>query len=443
MKRLLAYLFLVFFFITPSFSADEFTKRLDKLTKQLDATKEMYDDGVLSEEDYEKTKNILLDKVDTTKKAVKEKKVTEEKKKAEISKKVAKQLDTIKEMYDDGVLSEEDYEKTKNILLDKVDTTKKAVKEKKVTEEKELNEILSNQLNVIAKLYDDGMLSEEEYKATKNILLDKAETVIKEQLAKGTLIRPKISIEKRGNEFYEKAELIYGNYKIYTHRPGGIKIRRITDNKTMVVISDQLKTKYYNEGKSIFDINVTKEKSKSSNKNEYKLELKKDGIKLLHWESRYIPKHRTFFYQVLTGNYVPFHFYVKLPAKNAHALNISMFNKKISRAMKKAKKKLAVEYNMTPEEIDKIMKKRTEEKVSEKSAKIAVQKSVEEAIEKSVGKEFAKTLEDATESAAEKVVEETVSTTVSEALSTAIDKTLSSTAVKTNFDQVRSMENLD
>ena len=58
MKRLLAYLFLVFFFITPSFSADEFTKRLDKLTKQLDATKEMYDDGVLSEEDYEKTKNI-------------------------------------------------------------------------------------------------------------------------------------------------------------------------------------------------------------------------------------------------------------------------------------------------------------------------------------------------------------------------------------------------
>ncbi len=131
MKRLLAYLFLVFFFITPSFSADEFTKRLDKLTKQLDATKEMYDDGVLSEEDYEKTKNILLDKVDTT---------------------------------------------------------KKAVKEKKVTEEKELNEILSNQLNVIAKLHDDGMLSEEEYKATKNILLDKAETVIKEQLAKGTLI---------------------------------------------------------------------------------------------------------------------------------------------------------------------------------------------------------------------------------------------------------------
>ena len=138
MKRLLAYLFLVFFFITPSFSADEFTKRLDKLTKQLDATKEMYDDGVLSEEDYEKTKNILLDKVDTT---------------------------------------------------------KKAVKEKKVTEEKELNEILSNQLNVIAKLYDDGMLSEEEYKATKNILLDKAETVIKEQLDKGALIRPKISIE--------------------------------------------------------------------------------------------------------------------------------------------------------------------------------------------------------------------------------------------------------
>ena len=87
--------------------------------------------------------------------------------------------------------------------------------------------------------------------------------------------------------------------------------------------------------------------------------------------------------------------------------------------------------------------KKHKEKVSEKSAKTVIQKSVEEAIEKSVGKEFAKTLEDATESAAEKVVEETVSTTVSEAVSTAIDKTLSLTAVETNFNQVRSMDNLD
>ena len=32
-------------------------------------------------------------------------------------------------------------------------------------------------------------------------------------------------------ENYEKMEMLIGDYRIYTHRPGGIKIRKISDNK--------------------------------------------------------------------------------------------------------------------------------------------------------------------------------------------------------------------
>ena len=41
-------------------------------------------------------------------------------------------------------------------------------------------------------------------------------------------------------------------------------------------------------------------------------QLKKDGVKLLHFEGRYVPKHRAYFYQVLTGNFTAFHFYIKI-----------------------------------------------------------------------------------------------------------------------------------
>ena len=66
-----------------------------------------------------------------------------------------------------------------------------------------------------------------------------------------------------------------------------------------------------------------------------------EGRKILHWEGRYIPHHKAFFYQVLTGNFVPFHFYIKMKARPAIALNMGEFNKKIDKAVRKAKERLA------------------------------------------------------------------------------------------------------
>ena len=48
------------------------------------------------------------------------------------------------------------------------------------------------------------------------------------------------------NKNFEKMEMVIGDYRIYTHRPGGIKIKRISDKKQLAVIGDNLKVKYSN-----------------------------------------------------------------------------------------------------------------------------------------------------------------------------------------------------
>ena len=50
---------------------------------------------------------------------------------------------------------------------------------------------------------------------------------------------------------------------------------------------------------------------------------------ILRWVGRYVPEHKATFYQVLALNYIPFHYYVKIPSKNAVAVNMKLFNRKI------------------------------------------------------------------------------------------------------------------
>ena len=55
-------------------------------------------------------------------------------------------------------------------------------------------------------------------------------------------------VKDPGKRGWEKAEIVFKNYKIVTYRPGGIKVVRISDNKTLLRISDNFKYKYYNNG---------------------------------------------------------------------------------------------------------------------------------------------------------------------------------------------------
>ncbi|MDB3889804.1 hypothetical protein OAN41_05415 [Candidatus Pelagibacter sp.] len=200
-------------------------------------------------------------------------------------------------------------------------------------------------------------------------------------------------------ETYEKMEMLIGDYRIFTHRPGGIKIRRISDNKQLVVFSDKFKIKFYNDGDEIFDFILDEKKENIS--------IKFKDIELFTWKGKYVPKHQAYFFQVMTYNNQPFHYYINLKAKPSSALNMEKFELKIAKAVSKAKIKIAAKYNITPELIELILKKRklaTDKKLEKiildekKKLENQVDKEISDSIDKtltaSLTNEVAKQIED-------------------------------------------------
>tara|TARA_B100001250_G_scaffold243200_1_gene209048 strand:- start:221 stop:1147 length:927 start_codon:yes stop_codon:yes gene_type:complete len=211
-----------------------------------------------------------------------------------------------------------------------------------------------------------------------------------------------IKVNKLSNskETYEKMEMLFGNYKIYTHRPGGIKIKRLSDNKQLVVFSDKFKIKYYNEGDKIFDFILDEKKENIS--------VRYSDIELFSWKGKYVPRHQAYFFQVLTYDNKPFHYYIKINGgKPSVAINMQKFDTKISKAVSKAKIKIAAKYNITPEQIELILKKRQraidkkiekiigeEKKVIEKTMDDKIQKVIENKLQASINSELASQIED-------------------------------------------------
>ena len=143
-------------------------------------------------------------------------------------------------------------------------------------------------------------------------------------------------------------KLTVGDFIIYTHRPGAVKIKKITNNKQYAVIGDNLDVKFYNKGQDFLDINVDKENKE--------LILKINNSKILVWKGQYIQKAEATFYQILALGRLPFHFYIKLDvANNAAALNMEKFNRSIELAVNEKKKDLSSQYNITIAQIDEII----------------------------------------------------------------------------------------
>ena len=330
-------------------------------------------------------------------------------------KEISKQLNTIKSLYESGVLEKTEYENSKTKLLAKKAALQPQKKTKK-TQKKSTD--LDKQLDVIKKLFDDGVLSEEDYNKTKKILISKYEEKKQEEsenyVADPSLFQ--LNIKETHGKNWEKAEIIYKNYRIYTYRPGGIRVETSSGVK-LVSITDNFKVKYYNNGESVITIKkkvmkmprvvdtlnehaealedgtildklFKKKKKKKFDKNAHKLELFIEGRKILHWEGRYVEKHRAFFYQVLTADFQSFHFYIRMAGRAAIALQMEFFNLKIDKAVRAAKERLSVEYDITMEEIDNIINEKIQEeagKAVEAGIKDAIEKSVSEAVAQSVG----------------------------------------------------------
>ena len=74
-------------------------------------------------------------------------------------KKIDNQLISIKDLYESGVFSETEYEEKKQILINKK-TLNQNKNKKKAKKSNKGNSALADQLKVIKKLFDDGVLSE-------------------------------------------------------------------------------------------------------------------------------------------------------------------------------------------------------------------------------------------------------------------------------------------
>ena len=250
----------------------------------------------------------------------------------------------------------------------------------------------------------------------------------------------KVNTLSNNKENYEKMEMLFGDYRIYTHRPGGIKIRRISDNKQLVVFSDKFKIKFYNDGDKLFDFILDEKKEN--------ITIKYKDIDLFTWKGKYISKHQAYFFQIITYNNQPFHYYINLKAKPSSALNIEKFELKIAKAVNKAKIQIAAKYNITPELIELILKKRklsTDKKIEkivleekdklnkeidkeiedniDKTLQASLSQEVAKQIEDSIGKEIAKEfdsiiidgMEDELASIIDEAVEEAIAVGVSQA----------------------------
>ncbi len=247
---------------------------------------------------------------------------------------------------------------------------------------------ITSQLLKLNEMYRSGTITEEEFKKAKSILLKMDESKTEEAETKISKDVITVNTFRDSIKEFEKKELIFDDYRIYTHRPGGVKIRRISDNKQLAVFSGKFKIKYYNDGEGLFDF-ILDEKDQ-------KIYVKFKGVELLKWESRYVAKHNAHFFQLVTFNDEPFHYYIVLNGGKQVALNLKKFTKKIDKAVNKAKIRLAAKYNITLEQIELILKRRKDAKNKELEGIIGKKKDeiLEEAFRESVDKELAKQLEE-------------------------------------------------
>mgnify|MGYP001165198478 CR=1 FL=1 len=245
---------------------------------------------------------------------------------------------------------------------------------------------IKENLNKLEKLFESGKITKKEYEKAKIIFYEMENVNSIDKNGKSSKFL-RVNTYKNSKEKYEKNEIIFGDYRIYTHRPGGIKIRRLSNNKQLIVISDKFKVSYYNGGDQIFDV--------KKNLKELNISLLIQGVELLKWTGRYVEKHQASFFQITTTTNEAFHYYISLKNGKSVALNIKKFDKKIDKAVAKAKVRLASKHGITLEQIDYILKsqklKKNKEltKILGQEINLIIEKDLDDTLNKTIGEELA------------------------------------------------------
>ena len=147
---------------------------------------------------------------------------------------------------------------------------------------------------------------------------------------------------------------------------------------------------------------------------------------------------------MLALGHKPFHYYILLKGGKQAGLNIESFQKKIDRAVEKAKIKLAAKYNITIElinqilkereskvtgEIEKIIEEKEEEAINE-ATRGAVEETVSQALQEEIRKSIGDAMAEEFEAAIIDGMEDEFASIINEAVSEAVSAGISQAAVE-------------
>jgi hypothetical protein len=280
--------------------------------------------------------------------------------------------------------------------------------------------IADEKINKLKDLLKAGLINETEFKQAIKLIEETSKSEISD-------IKVRQITGSVGNEKFEKYEFYIDNYRVHTLSPGFIRIDNLLTGETDVALGEKFKVKFSREGKKFFEFVFDKENLSS------KL-LYKDRM-LINWSGKYVQRYSATFYQMQILGHIPFHFYITIPGKNPISLNMKLFNDKIDKAVAKVKEELAIKYNLTASDIDRIMKKKDnaiskeKEKIikelTEKYAGKEITEAIREEIEKTIGEEMANAfiseIERVTGSQIDAAIEQEVAEAINEAIAEAVE----------------------
>jgi hypothetical protein len=282
-------------------------------------------------------------------------------------------------------------------------------------------------------LLEKGLITQSEFKKALE-LDDNRENVIDIKQITG----------KTGKEKFEKYEFYIDNFRVHTLNPGTIRIDNMLTGETDVTLSGNFNVKLTNNGQNFFEFKFDEQNLKSN--------LLYKGRVLINWTGKYVSRYQATFYQMQVLGYQPFHYYIVIPGKNYISLNFKLFDKKIKKAVDKVKKEMAIKFDISIEDIDKIMDKKNElvnnevenviskekqkiiEEMTNKYAGHEITDAIRQEIENTIGEEMANAviseIERVTGQAIDSAVERELAAAINEAISYAIQQGVSEAAAK-------------
>ena len=201
--------------------------------------------------------------------------------------------------------------------------------------------------------------------------------------------------------------------------------------ETDVTLSSNFKVKFSKNGKNYFRFEFDSENLKG--------DLYYKGRKIINWTGRYVSRYQATFHQMQVDGIQPFHYFIFIPGKKTISINYKVFEKKIDKAVTKVKNEMSLKYNISVEDIDKIMETK-ESSVSKEQEKIIkdlvnkyagkeiteeIRREIEETIGEEMANAFISEIEAVTGLAIDAAVERELASAIDEAVAYAVQQGIS------------------